>query len=80
MTTQTNLVGLILEAEHKFDHGPVKKQWVIDQLGNVNGLNAELASDLIDDVVALCNSHEMSKLFMDGSRVCTIWCCRSTKK
>ena len=73
----TNLVGLILEAEEKYNDGAMKKKWVLNQLGG--GLSEELAGDIVDDIVQLMNSREMSKLFVDGGRVCTVWCCRSRK-
>ena len=73
----TNLLGLILEAEEKYNDGAMKKKWVLNQLGG--GLSEELAGDIVDDIVQLMNSREMSKLVLDGGRVCTVWCCRSRK-
>ena len=75
----TNIVGLIQTAEERYSDGPMKRKWVLDQLGGVNGLNQELAGDIVDDIVQLMNSREMSKLVLDGGRFCTVWCCRSRK-
>ena len=71
-----NLVDLIVQAEQKFDNGTgiVKKQWVLNKLG-CSGLNDELASVLIDDIIGLVKSEEARKLFNDSGALCTRWCC-----
>ena len=73
----SSLVSLVIEAEQVgLLTGPMKKSWVLDQLGDMDIYQASQASLLIDDMVAVLNSPSTIKLFHDTSTVCLRWCCR----
>ena len=70
----SSLVSLVIQAEQVgMLTGPMKKSWVLDQLGD---MDKNQASILIDDMVAVLNSPSTIKLFHDTSTVCLRWCCR----
>ncbi len=70
----SSLVSLVIEAEQVgLLTGPMKKNWVLDQLKDMDKNQASL---LIDDMVAVLNSPSTIKLFHDTSTVCLRWCCR----
>ena len=70
----SSIIGLVVEAETigKMT-GQMKKDWVLDQLTDMDKNQASL---LIDDIVAVLNCPQTVKLFRDSSDVCVKWCCR----
>ena len=71
----SSLVSLVVQAESIGQlTGGMKKDWVISKLDG--GMDKNIASILIDDIVAVLNSPQTVKLFNDTSLVCVKWCCR----
>ena len=68
--SSSNLVSLIVQAQDRFDSGCVKQQLVLNKL-ECTGLNHEIASILIGDILCLMKSEEAVKLFNDSTTVCT---------
>ena len=78
MSVPKKMVGLIVEAEQTFARertGIFKKQWVVNKL-ECTGLNEEVSSLLIDDIVHVLKSPEARELFLQSSSFCKRWCCR----
>ena len=70
----SSIIGLVVEAETIGRMtGQMKKDWVLDQLTDMDKNQASL---LIDDIVAVLNCPQTVKLFRDSSDVCVKWCCR----
>ena len=70
----SSIIGLVVEAETIGRMtGQMKKDWVLDQLTDMDKNQASL---LIDDIVAVLNCPQTVKLFRDSSYVCVKWCCR----
>ena len=70
----SSIIGLVVEAETIGRMtGQMKKDWVLDQLTDMDKNQASL---LIDDIVAVLNCPQTVKLFRDSSDVCVKWFCR----
>ena len=73
--SSTNLAALIVQAQSELDGGSTKKDFVLRKL-QLTGLNSEVASILIDDIVMVMKSQEAMTLFHDSGILCKRWCCR----